>query len=181
MSSANVHNWRLCVSTSITAVKAAWNETVHSESLIKHGRGCWAAVNKEIEKSIQMSQWVKPSIFNSLESLALLTTFIFTEQFDQNLDLDGVEQSLQKSILEFLHNYFQSITELNHTLGAIIFTISSISIVLSIVGFRVRKINNVPAGYLSIAWAVELFTMNILLLSSLKRTVRYFLLYLCCL
>ena len=115
-----------------------------------------------------MPQRIKPSIFNALESLTLLTTFIFTEQFDRNLDLEGVEQSLQRSVLEVLHNFLQSITEPNHPLGAATFAIFSISIVLSIAGFKARKINDVLATYLSIAWAVELLTMNVLLLSPLK-------------
>ena len=115
-----------------------------------------------------MSKSIKPSIFNALESLTLLTTFIFTEQFDRNLDLDGVDQSLQRNILEVLHNFLQSITEPNHPLGAATIAIFSISIVLSIVGFKVRKINDFLASCLSIAWSVELVTMNILLISPLK-------------
>ena len=35
-----------------------------------------------------------PSIFNPLETLVLLSTFIFTEQFERNQGLDGVAASL---------------------------------------------------------------------------------------
>ena len=115
-----------------------------------------------------MVRYNKPSIFNALESFVLLSTFIFTEQFDRNLDLGGVEQSLQRDALQLLHYFLINITDPGHPLGAATFAIFGISILLSTLGFHVRKINDVLAGYLSIAWIVELITMNILLISPLK-------------
>jgi len=110
----------------------------------------------------------KPSIFNALESFVLLSTFIFTEQFDRNLDLDGVAPSLQRNILEVLHEFLASMTEPNHALGIALIAIFVVSTTLAIIGYETRKINDILAAYLSLAWLVELLTMNVLLLSPLK-------------
>lgn len=115
-----------------------------------------------------MNRTIKPSFFNALESFVLLSTFIFTEQFDRNLDLGGVEQSLQRDSLELLHHFLINVTDPGHPLGAATFAIFGISIIFSIIGFNVRKVNDLLAAYLSIAWIVELITMNILLISPLK-------------
>ena len=101
----------------------------------------------------------KPSIFNALESFVLLSTFIFTEQFDRNLDLDGVAPSIQRNILEVLHEFLASMTETNHALGIALIALFIVSITLAIIGYETRKINDILAAYLSLAWLVELLTM----------------------
>ena len=110
----------------------------------------------------------KINFLRPLESYSLLTTFVFTEQFDRNLNLEGVEASFQKQLLERLHEFLINMTEPTHPIGAALIIVFCISIALSIIGKESRKINDLLAVYLSAAWVIELLTMNILLFAPLK-------------
>ena len=45
------------------------------------------------------------------EIYVLLVTFIFTEQFDRNLDLEAVEEGAIKNFLEISHSFLDCIDE----------------------------------------------------------------------
>ena len=102
------------------------------------------------------------------ESYVMLSTLFFTEQFDRNLDLDGVAPSFQRKLLEVLNNALECMTDPFHPAGICLFLLFTLSIMSAILGRKTRKLNDLLAIYLSVAWVVELFTMNALLLSPLK-------------
>ena len=45
------------------------------------------------------------------EIYVLLVTFIFTEQFDRNLDLEAVEKGAIRNFLETSHSFLDALTD----------------------------------------------------------------------
>ena len=60
-------------------------------------------------------------IFKPLEIYILSIAFFFSVSFDRNLNLDDVEDSPVKIILEKIHLILDSFTNYEHPLGAIFF------------------------------------------------------------
>ena len=52
------------------------------------------------------------------EIYVLLVTFIFTEQFDRNLDLDVVEEGAIRIFLEISHSFLDALTNHMQPIGA---------------------------------------------------------------
>ena len=55
------------------------------------------------------------------EVYVLLITFIFTEQFDRNLDLTAVEEGSIKNFLEISHLFLDAVTNHLRPIGAAFF------------------------------------------------------------
>ena len=60
-------------------------------------------------------------IFKPLEIYILTVAFFFSVSFDRNLNLDDVEDSPVKKLLENIHLILDSFTNYEHPLGAIFF------------------------------------------------------------
>ena len=52
------------------------------------------------------------------EIYVLLITFVFTEQFDRNLDLEAVEEGAIKNFLETSHSFLDAFTNHMQPIGA---------------------------------------------------------------
>ena len=103
-----------------------------------------------------------------LELYVLITTFVFTVQFDRNLDFSDLEQGASTQLLEHLHTFLEVTTDPGHFLGVILIICICIALIRSYQGKESRKLNDFLAVYLSACWLAELFAMNLLLVSPLK-------------
>lgn len=70
------------------------------------------------------------------EIYVLLATFIFTEQFDRNLDLEAVEEGAIKNFLEVAHSFLDALTNHMEPIGAIFF---GYTVVLIFSSWRTKK------------------------------------------
>ena len=105
------------------------------------------------------------------EIYVLLITFVFTEQFDRNLDLEAVEEGAIKNFLETSHSFLDAFTNHMQPIGAAFFAYTFILIVLRLLGKRVRKLVDILAIFLTFCWVVELVIMNLLLVAPIKSPV----------
>ena len=105
------------------------------------------------------------------EIYVLLITFIFTEQFDRNLDLEAVEEGAVKNFLEISHSFLDALTNHVQPIGAGFFTYTFILIVLRLSGKKARRSIDLLAIFLSACWIVELVIMNLLLVAPIKSPV----------
>ncbi len=110
-------------------------------------------------------------IFKPLEIYILSIAFFFSVSFDRNLNLDDVEDSSVKNLLENIHLVLDSFTNYKHPLGAIFFIFILCLIILGLLGKVSRLFSDVYAIILSFAWLLELPSMNMLLVSPLKDPV----------
>ena len=102
------------------------------------------------------------------EIYVLLITFIFTEQFDRNLNLDAVEEGAVKSFLEMSHSFLDALTNHIQPIGATFFAYTLILIALRLSGKKARRLIDVLAIFLTTCWTVELVIMNLLLIAPIK-------------
>ena len=65
------------------------------------------------------------------EIYVLLATFIFTEQFDRNLDLDAVEEGSIRNFLETSHSFLDLLTNHMQPVGAAFFAYTFVLIILN--------------------------------------------------
>lgn len=105
------------------------------------------------------------------EIYVLLATFIFTEQFDRNLNLEAVEEGAIKNFLEVAHAFLDALTNHMQPIGAIFFGYTFILIVLNLANKGVRKGVDILAIFLSVCWILELVIMNLLLVAPIKSPV----------
>ena len=105
------------------------------------------------------------------EIYVLLATFIFTEQFDRNLNLEAVEEGAIKNFLEVAHAFLDALTNHMQPIGAIFFGYTFILIVLNLANKGVRKGVDILAIFLSLCWILELVIMNLLLVAPIKSPV----------
>ena len=110
-------------------------------------------------------------IFKPLEIYILSIAFFFSVSFDRNLNLDDVEDSAVKNLLENIHLVLDSFTNYEHPLGAIILIFILFLIIWGLLGKDSRLLSDVYAIILSFAWLLELASMNLLLVSPLKDPV----------
>tara|TARA_B100000214_G_C23913894_1_gene602689 strand:- start:400 stop:1041 length:642 start_codon:yes stop_codon:yes gene_type:complete len=110
-------------------------------------------------------------IFKPLEIYILSIAFFFSVSFDRNLNLDDVEDSSVKNLLENIHLVLDSFTNYKHPLGAIFFIFILCLIIWGLLGKDSRLLSDVYAIILSFAWLLELASMNLLLVSPLKDPV----------
>tara|TARA_B100000945_G_C20221202_1_gene520680 strand:- start:167 stop:808 length:642 start_codon:yes stop_codon:yes gene_type:complete len=110
-------------------------------------------------------------IFKPLEIYILSIAFFFSVSFDRNLNLDDVEDSSVKNLLENIHLVLDSFTNYEHPLGAIILIFILFLIIWGLLGKDSRLLSDVYAIILSFAWLLELASMNLLLVSPLKDPV----------
>ena len=64
------------------------------------------------------------------EIYVLLVTFVFTEQFDRNLDLEAVEEGSIRNFLEISHSFLDALTNHMQPIGATFIAYTLILIVL---------------------------------------------------
>jgi len=110
-------------------------------------------------------------IFKPLEIYILSIAFFFSVSFDRNLNLDDVEDSSVKNLLENIHLVLDSFTNYEHPLGAIFLIFILCLIIWGLSGKDSRLLSDVYAIILSFAWLLELASMNLLLVSPLKDPV----------
>ena len=105
------------------------------------------------------------------EIYVLLATFIFTEQFDRNLDLEAVEEGAIKNFLEVAHSFLDALTNHMEPIGAIFFGYTVVLIFFKLANKEVGRGVDILAIFLSICWALELVIMNLLLVAPIKSPV----------
>ena len=110
-------------------------------------------------------------IFKPLEIYILSIAFFFSVSFDRNLNLDDVDDSPVKNLLESIHLVLDSFTNYEHPLGAIFLIFILCLIIWGLSGKDSRLLSDVYAIILSFAWLLELASMNLLLVSPLKDPV----------
>ena len=64
-----------------------------------------------------------------LELYVLLSSFIFTEQFDRNLELDAIGDGSVKDLLIISHGFLDALSNYEHLIGGIFFVYISIVII----------------------------------------------------
>ena len=114
---------------------------------------------------------MKVKILRPLEVYILSIAFFFSVSFDRNLNLDDVDDSPVKGLLENIHLILDSFTNYEHPLGAIFLIFILILIIWILLGKQARFVTDVYATVLSFAWLLELVSMNLLLVSPLKDPV----------
>ena len=105
------------------------------------------------------------------EIYVLLVTFIFTEQFDRNLNLEAVEESAIRDFLEISHSFLDALTNHMKPIGATFFVYTFILIALKLLGNKSRRLIDVLAIFLTACWMVELVIINLLLVAPIKSPV----------
>ena len=105
------------------------------------------------------------------EIYVLLTTFIFTEQFDRNLNLEAVEEGAIKNFLEVAHAFLDVLTNHMQPIGAVFFGYTFILIALNLMNKDARNGIDILAIFLSACWALELIIMNLLLVAPIKSPI----------
>ena len=105
------------------------------------------------------------------EIYVLLATFVFTEQFDRNLDLEVVEEGSIRNFLEISHSFLDVLTNHMKPVGAVFFVYAFLLIGLSFMGRSVRKAVDILAVFLTGCWILELAIMNLLLVAPIKSPV----------
>ena len=114
---------------------------------------------------------MKVKILRPLEVYILSIAFFFSVSFDRNLNLDDVDDSPVKGLLENIHLILDSFTNYEHPLGAIFLIFILGLIIWILLGKQARFATDVYATVLSFAWLLELVSMNLLLVSPLKDPV----------
>ena len=114
---------------------------------------------------------MKFKILRPLEVYVLSIAFFFSVSFDRNLNLDDVDDSPVKGFLENIHLILDSFTNYEHPLGAIFLILILGLIIWILLGKQARFVTDVYATVLSLAWLLELVSMNLLLVSPLKDPV----------
>ena len=105
------------------------------------------------------------------EIYVLLITFIFTEQFDRNLDLEAVQEGVIRNFLEIAHSFLDAFTNHMQPIGAVFFAYTFILIGLRMLGKKVQKLVDILAIFLTFCWIVELVILNLLLIAPIKSAV----------
>ncbi len=114
---------------------------------------------------------MKVKILRPLEVYILSIAFFFSVSFDRNLNLDDVDDSPVKGLLENIHLILDSFTNYEHPLGAIFLIFIFVLIIWILLGKQARFVTDFYATVLSFAWLLELVSMNLLLVSPLKDPV----------
>jgi len=114
---------------------------------------------------------MKVKILRPLEVYVLSIAFFFSVSFDRNLNLDDVDDSPVKGFLENIHLILDSFTNYEHPLGAIFLIFILGLIIWILLGKQARFATDVYATVLTLAWLLELVSMNLLLVSPLKDPV----------
>ena len=110
-------------------------------------------------------------IFKPLEIYILSVAFFFSVSFDRNLNLEDVEESPVKKLLENIHLILDSFTNYEHPLGALFLIFILGLIIWGLLGKESRLASDIYGIILSFAWFLELVSMNLLLVSPLKDPV----------
>ena len=110
-------------------------------------------------------------LLRPLEIYILSIAFFFSISFDRNLNLDNVEDSPVKKILEYIHLSLDSFTNYDHPLGALFFIFVIGLIIWILLGKESRQASDIYGIILSLIWFIELVSMNLLLVSPLKDPV----------
>ena len=111
-------------------------------------------------------------ILKPLEIYILTVAFFFSVSFDRNLNLDDVDDSPVKKLLENIHLILDSFTNYEHPLGAIFLIFIIGLIIWGLLGKESRLGGDVYGIILSFAWFLELVSMNLLLVSPLKANIK---------
>ena len=106
-----------------------------------------------------------------LELYILLSSFIFTEQFDRNLELDSIGDGSVKELLKISHGFLDALTNHEHFIGGIFFVYVFIVIVWRLFGKPGRFATDLVALFLSLSWIIEFVIMNLLLVAPIKSPI----------
>ena len=106
-------------------------------------------------------------IFKPLEAYILSVAFFFSVSFDRNLNLEDVEESPVKKLLENIHLILDSFTNYEHPLGGLFLIFILGLIIWGLLGKESRLASDTYAIILSLAWFLELVSMNLLLVELL--------------
>ena len=123
--------------------------------------------SKLVDEPMSLIDRVKSPV----EIYVLLVTFIFTEQFDRNLDLEAVEDGAIRNFLEISHSFLDALTNHMQPIGAAFFVYTFILIALKLSGNKSRRLVDILAIFLTVCWIVELVIMNLLLVAPIKSPV----------
>ena len=110
-------------------------------------------------------------ILKPLEIYILSVAFFFSVSFDRNLNLEDVEETPVKKLLENIHLILDSFTNYEHPLGALFLIFILGLIIWGLLGKESRLASDIYGIILSFAWFLELVSMNLLLVSPLKDPV----------
>ena len=110
-------------------------------------------------------------IFKPLEIYILTVAFFFSVSFDRNLNLNDVEDSPVKKLLENIHLILDSFTNYQHPIGAVFLIFILGLIIWNLFGKESRLASDIYGIILSFTWFLELVSMNLLLVSPLKDPV----------
>ena len=103
-----------------------------------------------------------------LEIYVLLSTFIFTEQFDRNLEFNAIGEGSVKDLLRISHNVLDALTNHEHIIGALFFIYILIVLIWRLFGNLGRLATDLVAIFLSLCWIIEFVIMNLLLVAPIK-------------
>ena len=106
-----------------------------------------------------------------LELYILLSSFIFTEQFDRNLELDAIGDGSVKDLLKISHGFLDALTNHENLIGGIFFVYISIVIIWRLFGKTGRLATDSVAIFLSLCWVIEFVIMNLLLVAPIKSPI----------
>ena len=106
-----------------------------------------------------------------LELYVLLSSFIFTEQFDRNLELDAIGNGSAKDLLKISHSFLDALTNHEHLIGGIFFVYISIVFMWRLFGKPGRLATDLVAIFLSLCWIIEFAIMNLLLVAPIKSPI----------
>ena len=110
-------------------------------------------------------------LLSPLELFVLLSSFIFTEQFDRNLELDAIGDGSVKDLLKISHSFLDALTNHEHLIGGIFFVYISIVIIWRLFGKPGRLATDLVAIFLSLCWIIEFVIMNLLLVAPIKSPI----------
>ena len=91
-------------------------------------------------------------IFKPLEAYILSVAFFFSVSFDRNLNLEDVEESPVKKLLENIHLILDSFTNYEHPLGGLVLIFILGLIIWGLLGKESRLASDTYAIILSFAW-----------------------------
>ena len=100
-------------------------------------------------------------ILKPLEIYILSVAFFFSVSFDRNLNLEDVEESPVKKLLENIHLILDSFTNYKHPLGALFLIFILGLIIWGLLGKESRLASDIYGIILSFAWFLELSLIHI--------------------
>jgi len=106
-----------------------------------------------------------------LEIFTLLSSMIFTSQFERDLDVSQIKVGQVRTLIEAADTLLVHFTSFNQPLGALLYGCAIILVIQHCKGKNIRIGADIVAGFLNISWIAELLLMNALLIAPIKSPV----------